>query len=249
MSRNTSWLMVLWAGLVACGDDAKDDASNAVGAATAMFEAAKEMKKVGQAAEEASKAAEAQAKDQVPEGATEEEAQQFIEHAKAMAAMQALQKSGGNGPITNWRQLEPFLPETLGDFKSSGKLKGSTSNAGAMKVTTVRRRYEAGERSADVTITDTFLSPMMKAPFKMAAVFNEDSSDGYKKGSKIAGNTAMLEWREPSKRSQATLLVGDRFVVSVKVRNTGVHDDASKLAGAIKLGDLSKVEGKAPEGQ
>ena len=233
---------------LACSDQV-EDAQQAVNAAKAMMEATKSAQEAGEAAEKAAAEAEAKAREQIPEGATEEEAAAFVDNAKAVAALQAMGKAGGKGPITNWRQLATFLPDKLGEIADDGDLDGATTNAGGMKVTNVKRRYKGGDKvRIDVTITDTFVAPMLRAPFAMAALVEEDTSRGYKKGTKLKGHTAIVEWRKQSQRSHATLMVGERFVVDVKVRGTDKDDHASDVVGLLDLDALAKVEGKAEGG-
>ncbi len=153
------------------------------------------------------------------------------------------------GPLVNWRQLIGFLPDTLGGFEATAKAKGSTTKvapvAGAGG-TEVRRRYKRGAEQADVTIMDTMVGPGLLATFNVAAGFEEDSSDGYNKGAKIGGQPARVEWKEGSKRSVATVLVGGRFIVTVKVRSAASHDAAAKLAEAL---DLAAIAAVSPEGE
>lgn len=238
--------VLLLCALAGCSEQ-REQAANAVSAAKAMMGAAGELQKASEAADKAAREAEEQALKEIPEGATEQEAQQIVQSAKAMAALGAMQAASGKGPITNWRQLAPFLPDSLGGLEAKGTLKGKTNKAGAVKLTEVRRRYADGERTASIAITDAFWAPMMQAPFKMAAMMEEDSSEGYRRGARIDGQTAIVEWNESSRRSQATVLVADRFVVAIEVRKAKADSDARQLAEAMALSDLAAVEGEAEE--
>lgn len=239
-------LLLLLCAVAGCSEQ-REQAENAVSAAKAMMGATEELQKAGEAADKAAREAEARALDEIPEGATEEQAQQIVQSAKAMAALGAMQAASGKGPITNWRQLEPFLPDSLGGLEAKAKLKGKTNKAGAVKLTEVRRSYADGERSSSITITDAFWAPMMQAPFKMAAMMEEDSSEGYRRGARIDGQTAIVEWDESSRRSKATVLVGDRFVVAIEVRKAKTDGDARQLAEAMALSDLAAVKGEAED--
>ncbi|MDD9946217.1 MAG: hypothetical protein OXU20_34555 [Myxococcales bacterium] len=229
--------------IAGCGEDV----DQATTAAKGLMEVANQAKKMGEAADEAAKQAEKKALEEAPEGASEEEKKQFVDQAKALAALQAMGKASGDAAaVVNWRALQPFLPETLAGYAAEKDVDGRTNKTGGFKVTVVKRRYKRDKERVVVSITDTSMSPMLRAPFAMAAIIEEDSSDGYKKGSKIEGHTTLLEWRKASKRSKATLLAAERFLVDVKVTGTDKDDAAVQVLKGIDLEGLSKVKTEAP---
>lgn len=226
--------------LTAGCEEQREDAAQAAEAASALVALAKDSAEAARAAEQAGEAAEAAARAQIPEGTDPAQAKQQVELAKGLAAMKAM---GGGGPVVNWRQLKPFVPDTLGDFAAKGEVDGATKKmGGAMSVSSVERSYTAGERRLRLQVSDASMAPMLKAPFAMAAMMEEDTSRGYKKGKKIGGHTAIVEWDEGAKRSKATLLVADRFMVQVTVRSTDTPKDAESVAGALKLGELAALK-------
>ena len=222
--------------LVALGcKEQRDDAANAVSAAKAIMDLAAEGKK----AEAAAKAAEEAARAQIAPGTDPQQADQQVQLAKSLAAMKAL---GAGGAAVNWRQLTPFVPEKLGDFEAKGELDGSTNKAGGFEVTEVKRRYEAGERKLSLKIVDATATPFLRAPFAMATMINEDSSKGYKKGKTIAGNGAVVEWNESSKRSSVQMLVAQRFLIELAVSDAKKPDEAEKLIQQLNLDELGKLK-------
>lgn len=218
-----------------------EQAKQAAAAAKALTEVAGQAQKTAEAMDEAQAKAEAEAKAAVPAGASPEQAKQQIEMAKALAAMKAMQGSG-SGPVVNWRQLAPHLPEKLGGYTAKGELDGSTNSAAGMEVTEVKRRYTQGERKLRVHITDTSMASMLRAPFAMAAMVKEDSTRGYKKGKSIGAHTAIVEWESKRKRSKATALIGQRFIIMVEVDGTQTDDEAEKLLASLALDDIAKLK-------
>lgn len=215
-------------------------------AAKAVAELAQGAQETAERMDKAAAEAEKAAAAKIPEGTDPEAAKQQIEMAKSLAAMGAM----GGGPAVNWRKLAPFLPTELGGYAAKGELDGSTRKVGGgMQVTTVKRRYTKGDASARVEITDAFSAPFLRAPFAMAAMVEEDSTKGYKKGKKIGGYTAIVDWTEASKQSGAVVLVAERFVVNVKVDKADKPDAAEGLVAALGLADLAKVKPEAGEGQ
>ena len=230
--------------LLGCGEKI-DDAERAVTAAKALMESTQQLKEVGEATQKAEALAEERAKTELPAGASEQETKQFVENAKAMAAMQALGKGDGT-PVVNWRQLQGFLPDKLGEYTADGELDGSTNKMGMFTVTTVKRSYKAGGPRARITISDTAMSPMLRAPFAMVSMIDEDSSQGFRKGTKIEGNNAIVEWEKSSKHSKATVLAGQRFLVEVSVSDAIKEDQAASLMKLIDLGALVAVKAEQP---
>jgi hypothetical protein len=83
---------------------------------------------------------------------------------------------------------------------------------------------------------------MLKMPFAMAAMINEDSTRGFKKGKRIAEQHVIVEWTEQSKLSKATILASDRYIVDIEVRNAGSDSEAEQIAGQLNLAALAKLQ-------
>jgi hypothetical protein len=120
--RFVAGAMALALALGACSDKAQ----NAV-------EAAKGLSQLGEQAEQMAEAAgkageEAKAKQQIAPGTDPALAQQQVDIAKSMAALQAM--GAAAGPAVNWRDLVPFIPEKLGEFVQHGELDGSSTSMG-----------------------------------------------------------------------------------------------------------------------
>jgi hypothetical protein len=238
MTRFTILFALLLPSLSACQEQ-RDDVANAVEAAKGVAELAQNLKKAGEQAQKAGEKAEQQAAADLAAGKDPAIVQQQTELAKNIAAAQAL--TSGGGPAVNWRKLAPFLPDTIGELKADGDVKGETQKAGTFEHSRVQRRYKAGESTVSISIADGSAMPMLRAPFAMAAMMiSEDTSEGYKKGTKIDGNTAVVEWREKSKRSTATTLVGDRFVLNVEVSKTK-PEAAEAIVKQMPLAELAKL--------
>lgn len=217
-----------------------DKVENAVEAAKSLSAMSDQAKQMGEAAKQAAEAAKQQALQNMPAGTDPNSAKQQVDMAGGLAALQAM--GAGSGPVVNWRELAKFVPESIGSFEQHGELDGSTSNMGGMQVTKVERKYKAGESSAEITITDANLVAMLKVPFAMIAMVNEDSTRGFKKGTRIADQPAIVEWVEKSKHSKATLLVGGRYIVNVEVRKADAMDAAEKLVTSLDIAALAQLQ-------
>lgn len=243
-SARTSIALVM-ALLLVSGCDLFSDAKKAAEAAGELSESAQQFAKAAEQAEKAGEAAGEEAQKQVDPSAAPEVQQQQVEMAKALGALGALgQHAQGEGPVANWRQLAPFLPDELGGFTAAGELDGKTQSMSNITVSHVSRRYEAEPQKATVKVTDTHFSSLLRAPFKMAALLKEDSSKGYKKGKEIAGHTAIVEWSEPRKTSKVMMLVAERYMLEVTVREASKPEVAEELVTKLDLSGLAKLEPK-----
>lgn len=221
-----------------------DKVENAVAAAKSLSAMGEQATKMAEAANKAAEAAKQQAQQQIANGTDPNAAKQQVDMAGSIAALQAMGAS--QGPVVNWRDLAKFVPEAVTGFAKDGELDGSTNNMGGMQVTKVRRTYKAGEQRAEVEILDANMVAMLKMPFAMISMINEDSTRGFKKGKQVSGQPAIVEWTEDSKHSKVTMLVGDRYIVNVEVHQAGANDAAEKLAAALDIAGLAALKPAAP---
>jgi hypothetical protein len=141
--------------------------------------------------------------------------------------------------VVNWRELAPFVPDELAGFKAKGEVDGSTTTMQGMQVSRVSRRYEQGKDRMHVELVDTSFAPFLRVPFAMAAAIQEDSSNGYKKGTTIKGQPGIIEWRKGGK-SQAHLLAGQRFIVNIEI-DTDTQGLAERVAEAVDVAGIQAL--------
>ena len=204
-------------------------------------------KKQGEQAEDKAAAAVEEAVKQAAAGGQGGEAARSAqaEVGKALAeASKALGAAGASpaGDVVNWRKLEPLLPAKLGSFEADGELKGATNAMGAMKISTVKRSYKAGDRRLRAEIADAWLVPMLRSGFAMAQLVKQDSSEGVKKGVKVSGQPGLLEWRKARKRGKLTILIADRFLLKLSLEPSEEPDEVVKLAADLALDKLAKLK-------
>src|SRR5258705_4316828 len=165
---------------------------------------------------------------------------------QAMAQLGQLGKAmgggGATGPVVNWKALEPFAPEKLGDWTSSSQLTGDSTNAMGMQVSRVQRRYKKGDASLSLEIVDTSASPFMRMGVNMAANFNMDGTDGVKRGVTLNNSKGLLEWSRNGNNGKLTLLVGDRFLVNMRVNPAASADEVLAVGNLLDASGLAAVE-------
>jgi hypothetical protein len=163
-------------------------------------------------------------------------------------AQQAQKMATGTGtgdarpvPPVSYQTLIDYLPRQLGGMKPS-EPEGETTTAGQWRYSQASVRFNGGQgQSAEVGIFDYAHISMLYLPFQMALKMkvSQESTRGYRRSAEMDGFPALEEWDQNDRRSEMTVLVGDRFVVSAKMRG-GDEGSARKIADKIDLKGLAK---------
>lgn len=166
--------------------------------------------------------------DSVKEGLTHYENKEYGEAAASLeyAAQLIRQKRGGD--------LETFLPEPLEGWKGE---KASSAAVGAAMfggMTSAERRYTKGDRSVTVTIAAD--SPMLAT---VAMMFSNPmfATQGGGKLQKVGGQKAMVRYDADNKSGEVQLVVGGRYLVTVKGNDVG-ETDLTAYAAAVDYAAL-----------
>ncbi len=138
-------------------------------------------------------------------------------------------------------KLLPYLP--AGGDCTAREPKGSTTAMPGYKLTIVSNHYDcAGEPvpTLDVDITDGGYAQMVTAPFQMMSQMSTETTEGYQKGVTIDGHPGFETWDKNSRRSELTLLVGNRYLVSLKGQNME-PETVREWLEKIDLGELADL--------
>jgi hypothetical protein len=147
-------------------------------------------------------------------------------------------------PPVAFRELIELLPDKVGGMKADDP-KGETTTAGSWQYSQaeVRFRNEDGSKSAEVGIFDYAHIPFLYAPFNMFLNMNvsRESTEGYERSTKIEGYPGFEQWKEGGK-SEALVLVADRFIVKADTRGMG-EGSAREILEDMDLDDLEDKGG------
>lgn len=172
-------------------------------------------------------------------------ATQMAEQAQQMAGGAAgmIDKDAKPVPPVGFKTLIGYLPKELSGMKAS-EPEGETTTAGQWQYSQANVHFngDAG-RSADVGVFDYAHISMLYLPFQMALKMkvSQESTRGYSRSTEYKGYPALEEWNTSDKRSELTVLAGDRFVVSAKM--SGGDESAAR-----QIMDKIDVKGLAGEG-
>jgi hypothetical protein len=151
-------------------------------------------------------------------------------------------------PCVHFEELRPFLPEKL-EGLIRGRDGGSTGRYGDVSVSEAERNFTRGEeREVKVRIVDTSLGTKLGQAIKAAADESRNRAQ--------SDPTAPIFWKdavgfvrydETTGLAEASLLVGNRYVVAVSSRGFPGTVEVRRVARGIDLEGLARLH-QAPGG-
>ena len=144
-------------------------------------------------------------------------------------------------PPVAFRELIEFLPGKVGGLKRK-EPKGETTSVGSWQYSQAEVDFASqdGSRSLEVGIFDYAHIPLLYVQFNAIIGMNvsKESTNGYQRSTKIADHPGFEEWNRSGK-SEAVVLLGDRFVVKASARGMG-EGAARKVLEDMDLSGLAK---------
>lgn len=177
--------------------------------------------------------------DATPTPQTPQQAAQTVAQAgqQAAQAMQQAAAQNQNATAVDFEKLVELIPEVSGWTRS--KPRGQQVSMG-VSVSNAKARYEKGDSSIDLEITDTSFSQLVLAPWTMMMGLGwaERSSDGYRKAQAVNGQPGFESWENEPKNGEVTVLVANRFLVNAKGRSV---DNIEAVRAVVQAVDFSKL--------
>lgn len=172
-----------------------------------------------------------------------EEPKNAIEAFQQMAEKaQEMQEKGPVDPV-DFRKLKEMLPASAAGMERT-EASGEKNGAMGFSLSQAEGKYEKDDASMEVNIVDTGgvggMAMMGMAAWAMAEV-DKETSTGYEKTTRIDGNKAYEKYDNERKNGELNILVGDRFIVSVKGRNVSM-DQMKDTLDDLDLDKLAKME-------
>ena len=144
-------------------------------------------------------------------------------------------------PPVAFRELIDFLPGKVSGLKRK-EPKGETTSVGSWQYSQAEVDFASadGSRSLEVGIFDYAHIPLLYVPFNAIIGMNvsKESTDGYQRSTKIADYPGFEEWSRSGK-SEAVVLLGDRFIVKASARGMG-EGAAREVLEDMDLSGLAK---------
>lgn len=158
-----------------------------------------------------------------------------------MGALGQMMQGGGTNAaasVVDFRELKALLPAELPGFKRTSA-SGEKSSAMGMTISFSEGRYEAGESSIEIKMSDyggTGFATMMAAGWSMQEI-DRETETGFERTTTIAGHKAKEQFDSSTKDGSTEILVAGRFLVEV----TGRGVTAEALKSAVEKIDLAKL--------
>lgn len=99
---------------------------------------------------------------------------------------------------------------------------------------------ENGDQRGSINIFDYAYISNLYLPYQMLfkMKYGRESSEGYEKSTELNGMPAFLKWTEENKDNEITVLVGKRFIVTVRTDGM-LEGSAAKIAEGMNLSGLA----------
>ena len=139
-----------------------------------------------------------------------------------------------------FRELQGLFPDLDGWTK--GKPTGEQVSVG-IKMSRAEVRYERGESSMEMEITDSSLNQAMIAPFAMmlATGYEKESAHGFERSAKVGGQDGWERWDSEERGGELNAVVAKRFIVKIAGSNVDDLTPLHKLADSANLARLADM--------
>jgi hypothetical protein len=184
------------------------------------------------------------------QGTTEQQqaaAEGTLQEDTAMTGEQAEGESGKTEPKpvapVNFKKLQEYLPKQIAGC-AAGEPEGATATFGKFSFSSTDVTFTKDENTRiKVSIFDYAYVPELYMGFKMwlDGNYNVEDSHGYQKSVKVEGVPGLEVFQKENKRSELTILVGNRFIVQATGENITDMNVLRSVLKQIDLAGLAKV--------
>lgn len=165
--------------------------------------------------------------------------------AEFMKAMQAMSSAASNSAsVVDFRELKALLPESLDGFKRTNA-SGEKNTAMGMTIAQAEARYEQGDSSIEINITDNGgmggLMAFAQAAWASSEI-DRETDTGFERTTTYGSHKVREEFDTADQRGEIEILVGGRFMVKA----AGQQVTFEVLQAAAKKVDLDKLAALKP---
>lgn len=156
----------------------------------------------------------------------------------ALGQMMQGAASNSTAAVVDFRELKALLPAELPGLKRTSA-SGEKSSAMGMTISFAEGRYEAGDNSIEIKLSDyggTGFATMMAAGWAMQEM-DRETDTGFERTTTLGGHKAKEQYDTAGKTGSTEILVAGRFLVEI----TGNNVAAEAIKGAVEKIDLAKL--------
>ena len=170
------------------------------------------------------------------ESSTSSEGEENNSFSGLTDAVKELEKSvnklqdGEKVEVANFRELKKLMPEEINGMKRKSNT-GQKTGAMGFNVSNAEAKFEDGDRRMEINIVD--IGGMGAAMAGMAAwtmvEIDKETENGYERTTTIDGNKAFEKYDSRRKRGEVSVILNNRFIVTIKGRNVEIKDMKAAL--------------------
>ena len=154
----------------------------------------------------------------------------------------ALQGDGEKKEVVDFRALKELLPEKVAGMERTAH---SGEKAGAMgfNMSTASAEYRDGDKELELAIVDFagVATAMMGIAAWASVEIDREDENGYERTTTVEGYKAFEKYSNKNKSGELSLLVADRFIITLKGRNMDEKSFKSAI-DELNLKQLAKME-------
>jgi hypothetical protein len=139
----------------------------------------------------------------------------------------------------NWRELVTFLVDLPG--YEADKPEGATTSMAEFKMSQASRNYRKGDLGIEIQVLDGGFFPGAYASYKAMENFEIDTSEQLARKVTIQGFPGIETIDYGDKTAMLMLLVGDRFLLTVKGEPLSDSAGLKEIVGRLDLNKLAAL--------
>lgn len=151
-------------------------------------------------------------------------------------------KDGEKVEVANFRELKKLMPEEINGMERKSNT-GQKTGAMGFNVSNAEAKYQDGDRRMEINIVD--IGGMGAAVAGMAAwtmvEIDKETEDGYERTTTIDGNKAFEKYNSRTKRGEVSIILFNRFIVTIKGWNVDIKDMKAAL-DELDFDDIEELQ-------
>ena len=144
------------------------------------------------------------------------------------------------------KALRGPLGDRLGDLRAQGEVSSTVREDSQAKLAVAARNYKLGDKDVRVKISDTGLLPNARRVVSNRLTLLGNAAVGNERGVFVRGYPAVLAHYPEQRVSRASVVLDNRYLVQVMVRNASDAEDALRVIEQLDWTAVAAKQGKIP---
>ena len=162
------------------------------------------------------------------------------------AAKTALEVEQTFEKLATDKALHAPLGDRLGELRAASEVSSTVREASQAKLAVAARNYELGDKDVRVKISDTGMLPNARRVVSNRLTLIGNDAVGNERGVFVRGYPAVLAHYPDQRVSRASVVLGNRYLVQVMVRNASNAEDALRVIEQLDWTSFAPKQGKIP---